>query len=151
MWLEPWSEFGLELLRRNNVPEMMTYLGGPETEEQLVARHQRYLEYWRLGTARMFRVVISGVPQGVGLVGYWRRPGVTPRSTNPDGAPNPHFRAGASPHAPLLQHSNTRHESDLAGMSTPSRLSRTCHPMPSAAKWASDYCPRTISNTRLAT
>ena len=73
VWLEPWSDFGLELLRRNNVPEMMTHLGGPETEEQLVARHQRYLEYWRLGTARMFRVVIAGVPQGVGLVGYWEK------------------------------------------------------------------------------
>jgi RimJ/RimL family protein N-acetyltransferase len=71
VWLEPWSDSDLELLRRNNVPEMMTYIGGPETEEQLVARHHRYLEHWRLGTARMFRVVIAGVPHGVGVVGYW--------------------------------------------------------------------------------
>jgi hypothetical protein len=65
VWLEPWSDSDLDLLRRNNAPEMMTYIGGPETEEQLVARHQRYLERWRLGTARMFRVVIPDVPQGV--------------------------------------------------------------------------------------
>jgi RimJ/RimL family protein N-acetyltransferase len=71
VWLEPWSDSDLDLLRRNNAPEMMTYIGGPETEEQLVARHQRYLERWRLGTARMFRVVIPEVPQGVGSVGYW--------------------------------------------------------------------------------
>ena len=73
VWLEPWSDLGLELLRRNNVPEMMTYIGGPETEEQVAARHQRYLEYWRSGTARMFLVMIPGVPQGVGLVGYWEK------------------------------------------------------------------------------
>jgi RimJ/RimL family protein N-acetyltransferase len=69
--LQPWSRSDLELLRRNNVPQMMTYIGGPESEEQLAARHTRYLEYWRLGTARMFRVVIPDEPQGVGVVGYW--------------------------------------------------------------------------------
>ena len=69
--LHTWSTGDLELLRRCNVPEMMDHLGGPETEEQLIARNERYLALCLVGTARMFRITIEGVPEGVGSVGFW--------------------------------------------------------------------------------
>jgi RimJ/RimL family protein N-acetyltransferase len=66
--IEPWEDGDLPLLRRLNAPEMTEHVGGPESEEQVLARHQRYL---RIGG--MFRVVL---PEGepVGSVGYWERP-----------------------------------------------------------------------------
>lgn len=71
MRLEPWGAGGLELLRRNNVPEMMVFLGGPESEEKLQDRHHRYLAGWTDGTSRMFRIVLPDAPDGVGAIGYW--------------------------------------------------------------------------------
>ncbi|WP_308797434.1 GNAT family N-acetyltransferase [Agromyces silvae] len=70
--LRPWAADDLETLRRANAPEMMTYLGGPETEEQLVARHERYLRLGSEGAAWMFRIVTPDHPEGVGTIGYWR-------------------------------------------------------------------------------
>lgn len=70
--LRPWADDDLETLRRSNAPEMMTYLGGPETEEALVARHERYLRLVRDGEAWMFRIVTPDHPEGVGTIGYWR-------------------------------------------------------------------------------
>ncbi|WP_042454576.1 GNAT family N-acetyltransferase [Streptacidiphilus jiangxiensis] len=67
--LEPWSEDDLDLLRRTNTPEMTQYLGGPETEEQLLARHRRYLDPEANGS--MFRVVLLPVGQVVGSTGFW--------------------------------------------------------------------------------
>ncbi|MFF8830771.1 GNAT family N-acetyltransferase [Streptomyces sp. NPDC015131] len=73
--IEAWSEADFALLRAVNVPEMMEHLGGPETEEQLVKRHQRYVDLSadRTGAGRMFRVVLEpeGVP--VGVVGFWEQ------------------------------------------------------------------------------
>ncbi|MEJ3405887.1 GNAT family N-acetyltransferase [Rathayibacter sp. YIM 133350] len=69
--LAPWSDDDLATLRRSNAPEMMTYLGGPESEEGLVARHERYLRLWKEGTAQMYRIVIADHPEGVGSVGVW--------------------------------------------------------------------------------
>ena len=43
--LVPWSEDGLDLLRRCNTPAMTEHLGGPESEEKLLDRHARYLRY----------------------------------------------------------------------------------------------------------
>ncbi|GAA1757558.1 GNAT family N-acetyltransferase [Agromyces humatus] len=71
--LVPWSDDDLATLQRGNTPEMMANLGGPETDEALAARHERYLRFWREGSARMFRIVIEGHPEGVGSIGYWRR------------------------------------------------------------------------------
>ena len=42
--IEPWAEADLELLYRMNVPEMLEHLGGSETEDQILARHKRYVE-----------------------------------------------------------------------------------------------------------
>jgi RimJ/RimL family protein N-acetyltransferase len=69
--LMPWSADDLETLRRTNAPEMMTYLGEPESDEALVARHSRYLRLGRDGTARMFRIVTEDHPEGVGTIGVW--------------------------------------------------------------------------------
>ncbi|MGW5737511.1 MULTISPECIES: GNAT family N-acetyltransferase [Streptomyces] len=65
--LVPWSEGDFALLVANNSPEMTVHLGGPETEEQLVTRHRRYLALQERG--RMFRIELDGA--GVGSIGYW--------------------------------------------------------------------------------
>ncbi|MBP0456626.1 GNAT family N-acetyltransferase [Streptomyces montanisoli] len=76
--LEPWSEADLGLLRALNAPELMTHLGGPETDEQVLVRHRRYVGMSARSAAedRMFRVVLvpeeSHAPApSVGLVGFW--------------------------------------------------------------------------------
>ena len=68
----PLSYRDLDLLRRANTPELMDQLGGPETDEQVIARHERYLNLARDGAGQQFRIVIPGHPEGVGIVGYWR-------------------------------------------------------------------------------
>ena len=73
--IEPWADADafLDLLRRNNAPEMTAHLGGPETEEQLINRHKRYLGVAESGTGRMFRIVLDPDGDTVGGVGYWDR------------------------------------------------------------------------------
>jgi RimJ/RimL family protein N-acetyltransferase len=68
--LDSWSEGDLALLRRVNAPEMTTHIGGPETEEQVLARHRRYLSG---GTGQMFRVTLLPEEIPVGTIGYWER------------------------------------------------------------------------------
>jgi RimJ/RimL family protein N-acetyltransferase len=65
--LVPWSEGDFALLVANNSPEMTAHLGGPETDEQLVSRHRRYLALEERG--RMFRIALGG--EAVGSIGYW--------------------------------------------------------------------------------
>ena len=67
--LARWSDDDLALLRAGNAPGMTAHLGGPETEAQVLDRHQRYQRYWETGEARMFRIVADGDP--VGAVGWW--------------------------------------------------------------------------------
>ncbi|MET7379327.1 GNAT family N-acetyltransferase [Streptomyces sp. NPDC005526] len=69
--LEPWGEDDLWLLRLHNSPEMTAHLGGPETEEQLDARHRRYVA---LESGRMYRVVRTDGGEAVGAIGFWERP-----------------------------------------------------------------------------
>lgn len=71
--IEPWTDADLDLQRRLNAPEMMEHLGGPETEEQILARHRRYLEIGPKGTGRMFRIVLLPEIEVVGGIGYWER------------------------------------------------------------------------------
>jgi RimJ/RimL family protein N-acetyltransferase len=69
--LRAWTDDDLPLLRGLlGDPAMMTYLGGPESEEKLLARHARYLAI-AAETGRVF-VVTTG-PEGtpVGWIGYW--------------------------------------------------------------------------------
>jgi RimJ/RimL family protein N-acetyltransferase len=72
--LQPWSERDLPLLQKllGNA-EMMEHLGGPESQEQILRRHQRYLHLPRSGTDHMFKVVWGPDEAGVGSVGYWRK------------------------------------------------------------------------------
>ena len=66
--LEAWSESGLEVLRRLNTPEMTEHLGGPETEQAIVERQQRYL---RLASGEMLIIRLGS--EAIGSIGYWER------------------------------------------------------------------------------
>ncbi|NUS14040.1 MAG: GNAT family N-acetyltransferase [Streptomyces sp.] len=69
--LEPWSEPALALLRRINSPEMRRYVGGPEPEDELLARHRRYLAMPAAGVGCMFAVLLGDAM--VGSIAYHRR------------------------------------------------------------------------------
>lgn len=71
--IEPWGQEDLALLRRTNAPGMMEHLGGPETEEQLRARHLRYLVRDDEGGGGMFRIVLAATGESAGTIGYWER------------------------------------------------------------------------------
>ncbi|WP_234660024.1 GNAT family N-acetyltransferase [Agromyces marinus] len=71
--LRPWSESDLDLLRRANAPELMEHLGGPETDTQVLARHEKYLRGWRDGSSHMYAIVTPDHPAGVGTIGFWAR------------------------------------------------------------------------------
>lgn len=66
--LSRWTEADLPLLLRGNTPEMMRFLGGPEPEERVVARHRRVLAGWEDGTTRMYRVSLVATGEAVGSV-----------------------------------------------------------------------------------
>ncbi len=67
----PWTEADLEVLRRNNAPEMMEHLGGPETDDQVVARHARYLALNERDTGQMYRIVLLPENLAAGGIGLW--------------------------------------------------------------------------------
>lgn len=71
--LVAWADADLDLLRRANTPEMWKHLGGPETEEKVFRRHQRYLPTDWTGAGGMFRIELAVDHTPVGLVGYWER------------------------------------------------------------------------------
>ncbi len=71
--LVPWAEGDLWVLRKKNAPEMTTHLGGPETEEKVLGRHQRYLGMDDPAVGRMFTVKLLPGGETVGTVGYWER------------------------------------------------------------------------------
>ncbi|MBD0669918.1 GNAT family N-acetyltransferase [Streptomyces sp. CBMA156] len=66
--IEPWTDGDLALLRRVNTPEMKKHVGGPESEEHLLVRHRRYLDFVPSGLGCMYRIVLlpEGVPTGAG-------------------------------------------------------------------------------------
>ena len=66
--LKRYSEDDLPVLRRNNAAEMTEFLGGPETEEKLLNRHQRYI---KLETGNAYMFVIQVDENAVGTIGYW--------------------------------------------------------------------------------
>lgn len=72
--LQTWSEADLPLLEKLlGDPQMMMHLGGPETPEQILRRHQRYLRLPESGTDYMFKIVWGPKAEDVGSVGYWRK------------------------------------------------------------------------------
>ncbi|WP_223594732.1 GNAT family N-acetyltransferase [Neobacillus bataviensis] len=68
--IKPWEDNDLDLLFRINTPEMMQHLGGPESKEQILNRHKRYLELGNRG--RMFSIRFLPELEPVGSVGYWQ-------------------------------------------------------------------------------
>lgn len=67
--LLPWDESGLYLLRAMNTPAQKVHLGGPESEEKLLDRQARYLNYHLPGDTEMLRIARGG--ETVGSIGYW--------------------------------------------------------------------------------
>jgi RimJ/RimL family protein N-acetyltransferase len=51
---------------------MTKFLGGPESQEQLVKRQAKYLRLWEEGEARMFTIRVDSEEEPVGSVGYWK-------------------------------------------------------------------------------
>ena len=71
--LEAWADGDLPLLRRLlGDPAMTEHLGGPESEEKIVARQARY-EQLDPATGRMFKIVDEASGEPVGSVGYWEK------------------------------------------------------------------------------
>jgi RimJ/RimL family protein N-acetyltransferase len=68
--LRPWSADDLWLLRRTNSPEMTAQLGGPESEEKLAERHERYQRIDG-DAGRMFVIVTEPGGEAVGSIGFW--------------------------------------------------------------------------------
>jgi RimJ/RimL family protein N-acetyltransferase len=71
--IEAWDDSGLDLLRLINAPEMKLHLGGPETEEQVVTRHRRYLSLGPPGSGAMFGITLASEGRPVGSIGYWEK------------------------------------------------------------------------------
>jgi len=67
--LRKWAPSDLPLLHRGNAPGMTVHIAGPETDEQVGERHEKYLRLWREGAARMFVVEDDGV--AAGAIGWW--------------------------------------------------------------------------------
>lgn len=67
--LQPWGPQHLHLLVEANTPEMTQHLGGPESEQALLRRHERYLASGADGGARMFAIGADG--EHAGGIGFW--------------------------------------------------------------------------------
>jgi RimJ/RimL family protein N-acetyltransferase len=70
--LQLWSENDLSLLERLlGDPEMTKHIGGPETHEQLLKRHRRYVGIVEANSnvARVYKVTKNS--EAAGWVGYW--------------------------------------------------------------------------------
>jgi RimJ/RimL family protein N-acetyltransferase len=70
--LLPWSNDDLWAVDRFlSDPEMMKHLGGPQSREQIVDQHERYLDTAASGTGQMFKIVLSPATDAIGNIGYW--------------------------------------------------------------------------------
>ncbi len=68
--IRPWTADDLGMLKRTmGDPAMTQFLGGPEPEEKLVSRNQKYAEIGDIGKGRMFVITVNGEPAGT--IGYW--------------------------------------------------------------------------------
>ncbi|RLL68281.1 GNAT family N-acetyltransferase [Streptomyces sp. Z26] len=71
--LRPWTPDDFGLLHRANTPGMTEHLGGPESEERLRDRQERYLAAADPVTGVMYSVVLLPGGTPVGTIGYWER------------------------------------------------------------------------------
>lgn len=69
--LRLWSVDDLPLLRAANSPSMTSHLNGPESDDDIVARHERYLQLVSTGEARMF-VLEEEDEVPLGSIGCWK-------------------------------------------------------------------------------
>jgi RimJ/RimL family protein N-acetyltransferase len=70
--IEPWGAGDLPLLEKlMGDPAMMVYLGGPESQEQILERQARYEALMDPRESQMFKIVYAPTGEGVGSVGYW--------------------------------------------------------------------------------
>jgi len=69
--LRRWADADWPLLVRLNAPEMTDHLGGPETDEALRRRHERYLA--TAGTVICLTAVLEPEGVTVGNVNVWER------------------------------------------------------------------------------
>jgi RimJ/RimL family protein N-acetyltransferase len=67
--LVPWQAEHLPLLVEGNTPAMTRYLGGPESEEEVRRRHERYLAAGPGSETRMFAIEVDG--EAAGGIGVW--------------------------------------------------------------------------------
>jgi RimJ/RimL family protein N-acetyltransferase len=68
--LRPYSQDDFPLLIALNAPEMTRYLGGPETDEKLRSRHEKYAKLVSSDTEHMFVIWVDGTTR-TGSIGYW--------------------------------------------------------------------------------
>ncbi|MBO0777537.1 MAG: GNAT family N-acetyltransferase [Ktedonobacteraceae bacterium] len=69
--LEPWGEGDLPLLKKTlGDPVMTRYLGGPESDEQLLERQARYERFAESGKGRMLKIILEATGEAAGKVGY---------------------------------------------------------------------------------
>jgi hypothetical protein len=71
--LQPWSVNDFPLLRLLNAPEMTEQVGGPESEEKLQKRQEKYVAGGPAGSGGKFTVVLLPERQATGSIGYWQR------------------------------------------------------------------------------
>lgn len=71
--LRQWTDGDLDLLRRANTAAMTEHLGGPETDEQILSRHERYLASNDPRAGLMYSIVLPPGHEPAGAIGYWER------------------------------------------------------------------------------
>jgi RimJ/RimL family protein N-acetyltransferase len=54
-------------------PAMTEHLGGPESEEKIRARLERYIDIEGTGHGKMFVIVVEPGAEPAGSIGYWER------------------------------------------------------------------------------
>ena len=70
--IEPWGKDDFSLLEKTvGDPQMMVYLGGPESAEKMAERQVKFEELADSGAGRMFKIVDEATGEAVGSVGYW--------------------------------------------------------------------------------
>ena len=70
--LRDWEDGDLPLLQASlGDPAMTRYLGGPESPEQIGARHQRYVALAGTGTGHMLVILVGREQEAAGSVGFW--------------------------------------------------------------------------------
>lgn len=71
--LERYGPDDFDVLVRHNSPEMTDHLGGPESDDALRRRHDRYVAMTDPAAGEMYRVALVPDDVTAGMVGYWER------------------------------------------------------------------------------